>query len=244
MKGLMYAAAAALLSLLLVSAGEVIKPPAQFKGSGEFSGGAAGQPMVINGIRFGNNDGVIRMVLDFENCDAQMGSRSSANRHPIYSITLREYPYHLAIRFNGVMFDPKAKVQSDPALPFSIVTQEDGTVKEIQVFLAGPVEFKVIEIDDPAKLSIDVKVRKGAPIPNVFTVQLTEPKTAEEAFALVEQGTFPEGFAPEALVLGSLIVVEQAFTDPAMAAQMDTQLRAMGYSTMINERKGNELPAR
>jgi hypothetical protein len=242
MKGMSFAACAVLL-LLITSAGEA-KPPAQFQSSGAFTGGSYAGPMVINGIRFGNTDGTIRMVLDFQNCDTGMGNRSAATAHPVYSVTLREFPFHLAIALKGVLFDPRAKIQSDPALPFSVVTQEDGTIKEIQVFLAGPVDFKVIEIDDPAKISIDVKGRKGVAVPDVYTVQLTQPTTAEEAFALVEQGNFPTGYSPRALILGNLVVVEQAFTDPAVAAQMDDELRAMGYSTVINERKGNELPSR
>ena len=41
---------------------------------------------------------------------------------------------------------------------------------------------------------------------------------------------------------GETVVVEQVFFDSAQAAQMDSELRAMGFSTMINERQGNELP--
>jgi hypothetical protein len=140
------------------------------------------------------------------------------------------------------MFDTHAKVQSSPALPFSVVAEDNGMVKEMQVFLAGPSEFKVIEVDDPAKLSIDVRLIKGASAPSIYTVQLTNTKTPAEAYALVERGSFPEGFHPEVLVVGNLVIVEAVFTDMRDAVKMDASLRSMGYSSVINERPGNELP--
>jgi hypothetical protein len=143
----------------------------------------------------------------------------------------------------GVQFDPQAQITSKPALPFSVVTPPSGSIKEMQVFLDGPSEFKVIEIDGPAKLSIDVRAVQSG-VPNIYSVQLLGPQTAAEAFALVEQGQFPSGFQPYPLVLGNVVVVEQAFTDAALAAQLDNALREMGYDSVIAERAGNELPLR
>jgi len=122
-----------------------------------------------------------------------------------------------------------------------VVTREDGTIKEMQVFLAGPSEFKVIEIDGPAKLSIDVRPL-SLTVPPIYTVQVTGSYTASEAYALVERGEFPQGFEPQVLVLGDVVVVEQAFPDASSAAAMDAALRDMGYASVINERRGDELP--
>jgi hypothetical protein len=41
-----------------------------------------------------------------------------------------------------------------------------------------------------------------------------------------------------------LVVVEQPFTDLTQAARVDAALRDMGYASMINERRGDELPQR
>ena len=39
-----------------------------------------------------------------------------------------------------------------------------------------------------------------------------------------------------------LVVVEQVILDPANASKLDAALRDMGYASVINERRGNELP--
>jgi hypothetical protein len=75
-------------------------------------------------------------------------------------------------------------------------------------------------------------------------VQLTAPQTAAEAYALADNGRFPDGYKPDVLVVGQLVVVEQAFTDAGQAAEMDAALRKLGYASVINERGGNELPSR
>ncbi|MCB1221304.1 MAG: hypothetical protein H7A35_16545 [Planctomycetales bacterium] len=222
------------LSVLLCSAGE--KPPAEFISSGTFNGGTSRGGMLLEGVRFGRQGNATRMVLDLAKSDG-----SAADKHPVYSVEYREFPYRLVIRLEGVSFSDKTKVQSSPALPFSVVTPPDGSIKELQVFLSGPSEFKVIEIDDPAKLSIDVRPLKSD-IPNIYSVQLTGPANAAEAYALIEQGSFPDGFLPDAVVMGNVVVVEQTFTSASEAARMDRMLQEMGYTCIINERRGNELP--
>jgi len=229
------------LLLTLAAAPEV--KPAEYQASGYFAGGSSTLGMALTGVRFGVYPDFTRMVLDFDNVDSEMKLRSPATTHPVYRVEYREFPYRVVIRLEGVRLDPQADVQSEPALPFSVITKTDLAVKQMQVFLSGPCEFKVIEIDDPAKLSIDIRPRVGA-VPSVFTVQLTGPATAAEAFALVEEGRFPPGYAPDVLVLGKLVVVEQVFQDAAAAAAIDSALHEMGYSTVINERRGNELPQR
>lgn len=218
-------------------AGPAAKPPAEYRDSGAFSGGTLTDGLVLSGIRFGAHDDYKRMVLDL---DTAAGAGAPA--HPVYSVSYLEFPFRLVIRLSGVRFNDAMRVQAKPALPFSVVTEEDGTIREMQVFLAGPSEFKVIEVDDPAKLSIDVRPRRGVDVPTVYTVQLTDARNAEEAYALLEGGVFPDDFAPAILVLGDVVVVEQVFRDPASAARMETALRELGYGTIINERRGDELP--
>lgn len=247
MKGLIRLLVPALLLTFTVAAQAqegVVRPPAQYKSAGNFSGGAYDGWQVISGVRFGTQDEgrAIRMVLDLESCDQWMQSRAPSLAHPRYTIELHEYPYRLVIRLDNVLFDPALPVASSPALPFSVVTADDGRIRELQVFLSGPSEFKVIEIDDPAKLSIDVRPIAGVSVPDIYTVQITDATTPEHAFALIENGGFPEQFQPSVLVLGHLVVLEQAFTDMATAARLEASLRQMGYSTVINERRGNELP--
>ena len=228
--------------LLMLSAAPEVKP-AEYKAGGSFAGGSSTSGMALVGVRFGVYPDFTRMVLDLENVDPEMKLRSPATTHPFYRVEYCEFPYRLVISLAGVRLDPQADIQSEPALPFSVITKTDLAIKQMQVFLSGPSEFKVIEIDDPAKLSIDIRPRVAA-VPSVFTVQLTGPATAAEAFALVEQGRFPPGYAPDVLVLGKVVVVEQAFKDAAAAAEIDSALHEMGYATVINERRGSELPQR
>jgi hypothetical protein len=209
------------------------KPPAEFKTDGAFSGGLATEPVTLTGIRFGEIDGAQRMVLDF----------GEAVLHPRYTLEYRLYPYRLVARFEGLRLSTDPAVQRQGALPFSLISTPDGMVRELQIFLPGPCQFKVIEVDDPAKLAIDVRQYK-AEVPTVYTVQLTAPSTAAEAYALAGGGSFPDGYRPDVLVLGQYVVVEQAFTEPAAAARMDAALRDLGYACVINERRGNELPER
>ena len=54
--------------------------------------------------------------------------------------------------------------------------------------------------------------------------------------------SFPDGFLPDAVVMGNVVVVEQTFTSASEAARMDRMLQEMGYTCIINERRGNELP--
>jgi hypothetical protein len=232
-----------LLSTALAQDAPVPQPkaPATYKRDGAFTGGIAGTELLLSSVRFGTIDGATRMVLDFEGVAAEDGKVPAATAHPVYSIEYREFPYRLIMRFEGLSFDPEASVQQKPALPFSVITPPDGAIKEIQVFLPGPCEFKVIEIDDPAKLSIDVR-EIDTEVPEIYTVQITDPRTAEEAYALIERGQFPEGYRPDALVMGDVVVVEQPFLSAEQAAGMDAKLRSMGYASVINARRGDELP--
>jgi hypothetical protein len=246
MKGILITAVAAILLLASLSAAAqdtpaaAPKPPAQYKSSGTFTGGTLTDKVVISGIRFGAEDEFQRMVLDLEQI-GDSGLRGPALAHPIYEVAYLEYPYRLVLRLQGTSFGEDASVQTKGALPFSIVTHEDGSIKEMQVFLPGPSEFKVIEIDDPAKLCIDVRP-SGTAVPSIYTVQITGVKTASDAYALVDQGEFPAGYSPQVLVLGQQAVVEAVYPDAQAAAAADAALQNLGYASVINERRGDELP--
>lgn len=231
-----------LVAAMLAAIAAFAEEPAQFRQSGSFSGGIATDNLLLSGIRFGRHNAntsaeFTRMVFDLEQANGQF-----ASRHPVYSVTYREYPYRLVVRLQDVRFTGVSQVGSNPALPFSVVTRTDDTIKEVQVYLKGPSEFKVIEVDDPAKLAIDVR-QLSHEVPPVYTVQLTGARNAGEAFAMVEQGNLPPGFEPDVLVLGDIVVVEQAFTNPAEAVEFETKLRELGYEPVINERRGDEIPA-
>jgi hypothetical protein len=222
------------LAFLLLSAAE--KEPAKFITGGSFTGGTSRADMHLDGVRFGKQSEATRMVLDFSKSDG-----SAADKHPVYSVEYREFPYRLVIRLEGMDFDAKTKVQNTPAMPFSVVATPAGGIKELQVFLSGPSEFKVIEIDDPAKLSIDVRPLK-ADVPHIYSVQVNGPVNAAEAYALLEQGSFPDGYSPAVVVMGNIVVVEQIFSSASEAARMNKLLQELGYACIINERRGNELP--
>jgi hypothetical protein len=243
MKGFLTILTAAAVLALLTSAAET-KAPAQFKASGSFSGGTPYSGMLVSGIRFGAYEDFTRMVIDLQAVDPNSGNRYDATAHPQYSVTYRTYPYRIEISLPLVSFDTQAKIQSKPAMPFSVVAPVDGPIKEMQVFLPGPSEFKVIEIDDPAKICIDVRPLRAVTIPTIYSVQIMDATSAEQAYALLESGKLPPEYQPDVLLLGGSVVLEQAFEDPAEAARIEDSLRKLGYQSVINERRGDELPSR
>jgi hypothetical protein len=220
--------------------------PAEFRSAGSFSGGVLTAGVRLDGIRFGSHDGYTRMVLDFS---AQRGAPAEAvlpdgglALHPRYEVAYAQYPYRLCLKFLGVGFDGSASVQSRPALPFSVVTGADSRIVELQIFLSGPSRFKVIEIDGPAKLAIDVQPDPAQSVPEVFCVQITDARTPEDAYGLLRTAGWPDGALPSAIVLGDKVVLEYAYTDRAGAVSMQARLRDLGYSSLINERRGDQLP--
>jgi hypothetical protein len=105
-----------------------------------------------------------------------------------------------------------------------------------------PAVFKVIEIDDPAKLSLDIKLATGESIPNVFAVQLQGIDGVERAFELVEGSELPLEYKPDVLVLGNAVFVEAIYFTLKEAAEVAGKLEKAGFSTLVSERRGNELP--
>jgi hypothetical protein len=218
------------------------KAPAQFKTSGAFSGGAKLAGSVLDGIRFGKHPDFMRVVFDFS--VESGGKRTGAPSHPSYKIEYKKFPYRFKITLEGVKYAEDAVVQSVDAIPFSIVTSSDNTIQIMELFVPGPAMFKVIEVDDPAKLSLDIKFLPNEPVPTVWAVQLQDVKDVQSAFKLLNAGGFPEGFEPDILVIGNSVYVEGIYLTLDAAAQAVAKLDDMGIPAIVAERKGSELPRR
>jgi len=224
------------------SAGETEKVlPAQFKSEGSFSGGKELPGCVLTGIRFGKHSDFLRVVFDFS-VDKGGGVRADASWHPPYRFSYKKYPYRIKVEFGNVKYAPNAVVQSKDAIPLSIVTTPDDTIRLVELFVNQPVMFKVIEVDDPAKLSLDLKVKPDEEIPQVYAVQIKGINGVEDAFRILDEGKFPPGIDPDILVIGNAFFVEAVFTTLAEAVDAAAALEKNGYTTIITERKGNELP--
>ncbi len=220
-----------------LSAEQVI--PARYKGEGYFSGGKPLENAVLGSIRFGKHEDFVRVVFDFF---VQNESLEGAPWHPPYRIEYKKYPYRFRIVFDGVKYLEDARVETKNALPLSIVTTADNTIKVIEIFVNEPALFKVIEVDDPAKLALDIKKAENEPIPRVYAVRLQGIEDVESAFRIVETHAFPEGIHPDVLVLGNQFFVEAVFLTLEEASGAATALEKEGFKTLISERDGNELP--
>lgn len=216
------------------------KAPAQFKKEGAFTGGSKVSGVYLTGIRFGQHPDFLRIVLDFS--VMKDGKHVGAPAHPPYRIEYGRYPYRFKVVLEGVKYAETATIQNEFAVPLSIVTSADNTVQLIEFFVSRPALFKVIEIDGPAKLSLDVKYSATEPIPTVWAVQLQDVPDVETAFRLLDEFDFPAGYEPDLIVLGNSIFVEDAYLSLEAAAAMVAKLEAAGLPAMITERGGNELP--
>jgi hypothetical protein len=170
------------------------------------------------------------------------GKYVGAPTHPPYRIEYGKYPYRFKVTLEGVKYAETATIENQYAVPLSIVTSAENTVQLIEFFVSRPALFKVIEIDDPAKLSLDVKYTATEPIPTVWAVQLQDVPDVETAFRLLNEFDFPEGYEPDLIVLGNSIFVEDAYLSLEAAAAMVAKLEAAGLPAMVTERGGNELP--
>jgi hypothetical protein len=222
------------------SPAEPQKAPAQFKKEGAFTGGSKQDGIYLTGIRFGQHPDFLRIVLDFS--VMKDGKYVGAPTHPPYRIEYGKYPYRFKVTLEGVKYAETATIENQYAVPLSIVTSAENTVQLIEFFVSRPALFKVIEIDDPAKLSLDVKYTATEPIPTVWAVQLQDVPDVETAFRLLNEFDFPEGYEPDLIVLGNSIFVEDAYLSLEAAAAMVAKLEAAGLPAMVTERGGNELP--
>jgi len=218
------------------------KAPAQFKKEGAFTGGSKVSGVYLTGIRFGQHPDFLRIVLDFS--VMKNGKYAGAPKHPPYRIEYGKFPYRFKVVLEGVKYAETATIQSQHAVPLSIVTSADNSIQLIEFFISRPALFKVIEIDDPAKLSLDVKYTATEPIPTVWAVQLQDVPDVETAFRLLNEFDFPEGYEPDLIVLGNSIFVEDTYLALEAAAAMVSKLEEAGLPAMITERAGNELPRR
>jgi hypothetical protein len=212
------------------------KAPAQYKSSGHFAGGDELAGCVLSGIRFGKHSGFLRIVLDFS-----VGSRG-APKHPPYRIEYRTFPYRFRVTFEGVKYAEDAHVDTLHAVPLSIVTNAENDIQLMELFITGPALFKVIEVDDPAKLALDVKYLPSETVPLVYAVQLQDIADVQTAFSLIEQEDLPPGFSPDIIVIGNAVFVEDAYLTLEEAAAVVARLDDAGYPAMVTERLGNELP--
>ena len=216
--------------------------PAQFKDAGYFAGGKADDGIAITGIRFGKDKEVRRVVIDFGAIDSG-GKIVPAEVHPKYKVEYRSSPYRFTITFPGVKYSDTAKVQKKSGIPFSLVTDKGGRVAQLEFFVTNPALFKVIEVDDPARLALDFKYKYDVEVPRVHVVQVVGIETVERAFELVDSNRFPAPFKPQIVVIGDRFFVEGVYDTFEKAVQVNSELESMGYSTIISERKGNAFPA-
>ncbi len=212
------------------------KAPAQYKSSGHFAGGSELPGCVLTGIRFGKHSGFLRIVLDFS-----VGN-NGAPKHPPYRIEYRTFPYRFRITFEGVKYAEDAHVDTLHAVPLSIVTNAENDIQLMEMFITGPALFKVIEVDDPAKLALDVKFLPNEAVPVVYAVQLQDIADVQTAFSLINRGDLPQGFAPDIIVIGNSVFVEDTYLTLEEAAAVVARLDDAGYPAMVTERLGNELP--
>jgi hypothetical protein len=218
--------------------------PAQFKDAGFFAGGKADSGVVISGIRFGREASYRRIVIDYGVPDASNPNKLvPTSVHPKYKVEYRSCPFRFTVTFEGVKYSDNATVQKKYALPFGLVTDAKGMVRQLEFFVTKPAMFKVIECDDPARLAIDVMYREDAEIPTVQVVQVIGIDSVAAAFNLIETGAFPESFQPQVIAIGEQFFVEGIYDTLEAAAKVSGELENMGYSTIISERKGNAFPA-
>ena len=226
----------AVSALTVNAAAQPQKAPAQYKSSGHFSGGSELPGCVLTGIRFGKHTGFLRIVLDFS-----VGS-SGAPKHPPYRVEYRTFPYRFCITFEGVAYAEDAHVDTLNAVPLSIVTNAENDIQLMEMFITGPALFKVIEVDDPAKLALDVKYLPNEAIPIVYAVQLQDVGDVQTAFALIAREDLPDGFDPDVIVIGNAVFVEDTYLTLDEAVAIVSRLDDAGYPAMVTERLGNELP--
>jgi len=214
--------------------------PAKYKQEGFFAGGRELPGAMLTGIRFGKHRDFLRIVFDLG--VERDGKVVGAPFHPPYKIEYLRYPYRFRVTFKGAKYAPNAKVETAQALPLTVVTTADDTIKVIELFVNRPAVFKVIEIDNPAKLALDVKERVDEEIPRVYAVQLQGVDDVESAFGLVEDSAFPPDYRPDILVLGNTVFVEAVYFTLEEAARVAGKLEKAGFTTLVSERQGNELP--
>ena len=220
-----------------------IKEPAQYKDAGYFEGGKVSDGLALTAIRFGKHPDFRRIVLDFGIVDREDPAKTvEPEVHPKYKVEYRACPYRFTITFSGVKYFENAIVQKKDSLPFGLVVTKDGVIKQLEFFVTRPAIFKVIEVDGPARLSVDIKYKSDVEVPRVNVVQVVGIESVERAFELTETGRFPEMFKPQIVVLGDKFFVEGIYDTFEQAVEVSSELEKLNYSTIISERKGNAFP--
>jgi hypothetical protein len=225
------------------SAESAEKEPAQYKDAGYFEGGKAADGLALTAIRFGKHPDFRRIVIDFGIIDRNDPTKTvEPEVHPKYKIEYHSCPYRFTITFSGVQYLDDAVVQKKDSLPFGLVVTSDGVIKQLEFFLTRPAMFKVIEVDGPARLAIDIKFKSNVEVPRVNVVQVVGIESVERAFELAETGRFPVAFKPQIVVIGDKFFVEGIYDTFEQAVEVSAELEKLNYSTIISERKGNAFP--
>ncbi|MCD6118989.1 hypothetical protein J7K50_04020 [bacterium] len=218
------------------------KTPAEFKDSGYFAGGKVDNGIMVTGFRFGKHPDFRRIVIDFGVVDRESGRIVQTEVLPKYKVEYRTCPYRYSITFSGVNYYDDAIVQRKNALPFSLVADSHGRVMQLEFFITRPAMFKVIEVDDPARLALDIKFKNNVDIPRINVVQVIGIESVERAFELLDTGRFPECFEPQIVVIGDKFFIEGIYDTFERAVQVSAELEKFNFSTIISERKGNAFP--
>ncbi len=220
-----------------------IVEPAQYKDAGYFEGGKADSGMILTGIRFGKHPDFRRIVVEFGISDKENpGKTIKPVVHPKYRVEYRSCPYRFTITFAGVGSLDNTYVQKKDSLPFSLVSNKNGNIKQLEFFITKPAFFKVIEVDDPARLAIDIKYKTNVVVPVVNVVQVIGIESVERAFELIETKRFPDSFKPQVVVIGNKFFVEGIFDTFDQAVSVSSELEKLNFSTIISERKGTAFP--
>lgn len=207
------------------------------------AGGRPGVVATIEQIRFGRHPNFHRTVLDLVAGKAGE-THSYLGLHPRYSIEYRDFPSRLNIYFEDVYVEPTTKVMSKHQLPFELISDRTGKVVKLTLFLPGPSEFRVIEVDDPAKLAIDIRpVSNPSPKKRVYAIQVYGFASLDDALRVLSSGQLDRRMFDLFVVEGTPLI-EAALTDYQLASRLALEIEdeLPGVKVVVSERKADSLP--
>lgn len=213
--------------------------PLPFLPEGMYEGGKLQKGVTLSNIRFGKDDEMRRVVFDF--VTEEGGKEIPPVLLPKYRVEYKKYPYRIDVTFEGVKYGGKAELDSDYAIPLSIVSAKDGSHLFIQLFLKGPSLFKITEVDDPARLAVDSRPASYIAVPDVYALQVQGITNYSDALEFLKK-ELPKSFSPSIIVLGKRVIVECVYLSLGDATEAAKELETLGIKTEINERSGDEYP--
>ena len=234
----------ALTTLLgwLISSASALAGPWTSPGK-TLAGGKPGVTAVIEQIRFGRHPSFHRTVLDLASGKAGE-AHGFLKLHPRYSIEYREFPSRLNIYFEDVYVEPSTKVMSDAQLPFELISDRSGKVVKLTLFLPGPSEFRVIEVDDPAKLAIDIRpATETGEQKKIYAIQVYGFASLDDALRVFSSGQLDRRMFDLFVVEGTPLI-EAALTDYQLASKLALQIEdeLPGVKVVVSERRADSLP--